>query len=456
MKQYDAVIIGFGKAGKTLAAELAAHDWSVAMVERSDKMYGGTCINIGCIPTKALIHSAGLAAAGHPLTFGQRRDYYRESVASKTALVDLLRDKNYHKLADNARIDVYTGEGSFASPETVAVKTTQGTQQIGGKYIVINTGAETVIPPIEGIAQSRRVYTSTSIMELEELPQHLVIVGGGYIGLEFASMYASFGSKVTVLEGFAELIPREDRDIAAAVREALEKKGIEFRIGARVESVSDTARGRQGRRGRHTDRRKIRNRRGRRAARHGTPPRHRRAEPRGRRDRNRRPGAVRVDAHLRTTAPRVFAAGDVTGGLQFTYVSLDDFRIIRDVLLGDGARTTANRGPVPYSVFIEPTLSHVGMHEEEARKAGRDIRVNRIAVAAFPRSRILGSTEGVLKAVIDAKTDEILGCTLFGAESGEVINTVATAMKHGVTAHDLSNSIYTHPSMSESLNDLFA
>ena len=167
-------------------------------------------------------------------------------------------------------------------------------------------------------------------------------------------------------------------------------------------------------------------------------------------------GAVRVDAHLRTTAPRVFAAGDVTGGLQFTYVSLDDFRIIRDVLLGDGARTTANRGPVPYSVFIEPTLSHVGMHEEEARKAGRDIRVNRITVAAFPRSQILGSTEGVLKAVIDAKTDEILGCTLFGAESGEVINTVATAMKHGVTAHELSNSIYTHPSMSESLNDLFA
>ena len=402
MKQYDAVIIGFGKAGKTLAAELAAHDWSVAMVERSDKMYGGTCINIGCIPTKALIHSAGLAAAGHPLTFGQRRDYYRESVASKTALVDLLRDKNYHKLADNARIDVYTGEGSFASPETVAVKTTQGTQQIGGKYIVINTGAETVIPPIEGIAQSRRVYTSTSIMELEELPQHLVIVGGGYIGLEFASMYASFGSKVTVLEGFAELIPREDRDIAAAVREALEKKGIEFRIGARVESVSDTAGGvrvavadtQTG--GKYEiDGDAVLLATGRRPATAGL-----NLEAAGIETDDR--GAVRVDAHLRTTAPRVFAAGDVTGGLQFTYVSLDDFRIIRDVLLGDGARTTANRGPVPYSVFIEPTLSHVGMHEEEARKAGRDIRVNRIAVAAFPRSRILGSTEGVLKAVIDA------------------------------------------------------
>ena len=318
MKQYDAVIIGFGKAGKTLAAELAAHDWSVAMVERSDKMYGGTCINIGCIPTKALIHSAGLAAAGHPLTFGQRRDYYRESVASKTALVDLLRDKNYHKLADNARIDVYTGEGSFASPETVAVKTTQGTQQIGGKYIVINTGAETVIPPIEGIAQSRRVYTSTSIMELEELPQHLVIVGGGYIGLEFASMYASFGSKVTVLEGFAELIPREDRDIAAAVREALEKKGIEFRIGARVESVSDTAGGvrvavadtQTG--GKYEiDGDAVLLATGRRPATAGL-----NLEAAGIETDDR--GAVRVDAHLRTTAPRVFAAGDVTGGLQFT------------------------------------------------------------------------------------------------------------------------------------------
>lgn len=456
MKKYDAVIIGFGKAGKTLAAELAGHDWSVAMVERSDKMYGGTCINIGCIPTKALIHSAALAAAGHPLSFGQRQAYYREAVASKTALVELLRDKNYHKLADDERIDVYTGEGSFTSPQTVAVKTTAGTQEIAGKYIVVNTGAETVIPPIDGIAQGRRVYTSTSIMELEELPRHLVIVGGGYIGLEFASMYASFGSQVTVLEGFAELVPREDRDIAAAVREVLEKKGIVFRMNARVGSVRDTADGvtvavTDAQTGGNyevagdavllaTGRRP--NTAGLNLAAAGVETDER--------------GAIRVDAHLHTTAPHIYAAGDVTGGLQFTYVSLDDYRIIRDELLGDGGRTTADRGPVPYSVFIEPTLSHVGMHEAEARKAGRDIRVNKIAVAAFPRSRILGSAEGVLKAVIDAKTDEILGCTLFGTESSEVINTVATAMKHGITARELSNSVYTHPSMSESLNDLFA
>ena len=454
MKKYDAVIIGFGKGGKTLAAELAGHDWSVAMVERSDKMYGGTCINIGCIPTKALIHSAALAAAGHPLTFEQRRAYYREAVAAKTALVGLLRDKNYHKLADDPRIDVYTGEGRFLSPEVVEVKTADGTLQIGGKHIVVNTGAETALPPIEGLAASRRVYTSTSIMELDELPKRLVIVGGGYIGLEFASMYASFGSEVTVLEGFPELIPREDRDIAQEVRAVLEKKGVAFRLNVRVESFRDTAEGvsvavTQDGAASEIAVDAVLAATGRRPATAGLNLAAAGVEVTDR-------GAIRVDEHLHTTAPNIYAVGDVTGGLQFTYVSLDDYRIVRDGLFGDGARTTANRGPVPYSVFIDPPLSHVGLHEDEARKAGLDVRVRKIAVGSFPRARILGSAEGILKAVIDAKTDLILGCTLFGPESSEVINTVAQAMKHGVTARELAGSVYTHPSMSESLNDLFA
>ena len=454
MKKYDAIIIGFGKGGKTLAAELAGHDWSVAMVERSDKMYGGTCINVGCIPTKALIHSAGLAAAGHPLTFEQRRAYYKEAVAAKTALVGLLRDKNYQTRADDPHIDVYTGEGRFLSPETVEVKSADGSVQIGAKRIVINTGAETVLPPIAGIAGSKRVHTSTSILELDELPHRLVIVGGGYIGLEFASMYASFGSEVTVLEGFPELIPREDRDIAQAVREVLEKKGVSFRMNVKVESFRDTAEGvsvavSQDGAASLIEADAVLLATGRKPAAAGL-----NLEAAGVKTNDR--GAIVVDEHLHTTAPNIYAIGDVTGGLQFTYVSLDDYRIIRDELFGDGTRTTANRGPIPYSVFIEPPLSHVGMHEEEARKAGRNIRVRKIDVAAFPRARILGSAEGVLKAVIDADNDLILGCTLFGAESSEVINTVALAMKQGVTAHELSNSVYTHPSMSESLNDLFA
>ena len=454
MKQYDAIVIGFGKGGKTLAGEMADHGWQVAMVEKSDKMYGGTCINIGCIPTKALIHSAALAAAGHPLTADQQRAYYREAVASKTALVGLLRDRNYHKLADNPLIDVYTGEGRFLSPETVEVKTADGTLEIGGKHIVINTGAETALPPIPGIAESRRVYTSTSIMELERLPQHLVIVGGGYIGLEFASMYASFGSRVTVLEGFPELIPREDRDIAAGVREVHETQGVEFRLTVRLNSFRDTAEGviaavTQESADTAVEADAVLLATGRRPATAGLNLAAAGVETDER-------GAIRVDEHLHTSAPNIYAIGDVTGGLQFTYISLDDYRIIRDELFGDGGRTTANRGPVPYSVFIAPPLSHVGMHEAEARKAGLDIRVTKIAVSTIPRARILGPAEGIFKAVIDAETDLILGCTLFGPESSEVINTVALAMKHGITARELSNSVYTHPSMSETLNDLFA
>lgn len=453
MKKYDAIIIGFGKGGKTLAVELAAHDWSVALVERSERMYGGTCINIGCIPTKALIHSASRIGE-HPLTFDQRRACYRESVAAKSALVELFRDRNYHKLADNPLIDVYTGEGSLLSSKVVAVKTDRETLEIAGRKIVINTGAETVLPPIGGIGQSAKVYTSTSILDLEELPERLAIVGSGYIGLEFASMYASFGSAVTVLEGAAELIPREDRDIAAAVGEVLEKRGIVLRLGVQVDSVRDTARGvsvtvSQEKTSSAIETDAVLLATGRRPATASLNLRAAGVETDAR-------GAIRVDEHLRTTVPNIYAIGDVTGGLQFTYVSLDDYRILRDELLGDGARTTANRGPVPYTVFIEPPLSHVGLHEEEARQAGFDIRVRKIAVSSFPRARILGSAEGVLKAVVETGTDRILGCTLFGAESTEMINAVTLAIKYGIPARELAGSIYTHPSMSESLNDLFA
>lgn len=456
MKTYDAVIIGFGKGGKTLALELARHGWSVAMIERSDRMYGGTCINIGCIPTKFLLHKAHLATSIGLSDAVRQASYYQEAIAAKGELTDSLRELNYRKLAGNDRITVFTGEGRFVSPNVVAVRLEEGVEEIRGREIIVNTGAETVIPPIEGVARSRHTYTSTSIMELGVLPRHLIVIGGGYIGLEFASMYASFGSRVTVLEGFSELIPREDRDIAEEVRNLLETKGIDFRLNASVTfirddkdqalvGVTDAHEGRSyeiagdavllatGRRpataaldlaaaGIETDER----------------------------------GAIRVDEHLRTSVPHIHAVGDVTGGLQFTYISLDDYRIVRDDLLGKGLRTTGNRGPVPYSVFIEPTLSHVGMHETEARKAGIAVRVNRIRVASIPRARILGPAEGVLKATIDAKNDRILGCTLFCPESSEAINIVALAMKHGITARELSGSIYTHPSMSESLNDLFA
>ena len=237
MKQYDDIIIGFGKGGKTLAAELARRGHKVAMIERSDKMYGGTCINIGCIPTKTLVHAAKLAP--HGVSWTDQKNYYAQAIRQKEDVVSLLRQKNYDNLTHHPNITVYTGTGSFTSPDKVEVSLSgREKESLQAPRIFINTGAESIIPPIEGIKGNPHVFTSTSIMELKELPEKLAIIGGGYVGLEFASMYASFGSQVTVLEGHADLIPREDRDVADIVKEVLEKKGITFRMNAKVQSIS--------------------------------------------------------------------------------------------------------------------------------------------------------------------------------------------------------------------------
>ena len=448
MKKYDAIIIGFGKGGKTLAAELAKRNFTVAMIERSDKMYGGTCINIGCIPTKTLVHSAELADKN--ASWEQKQAYYRQSVARKEEVTSFLRQKNYHNLADNPNITVYTGTGSFIAPDAVEVRMAEETIQLQAPQIFVNTGAETVIPPIEGVRDNPKVYTSTSIMELEELPKHLVIVGGGYIGLEFASMYASFGSQVTVLESYAELIAREDRHIAASVQEVLEKKGVAFRLNARVQSVDgtvvvyqDAVTGEVLR----LDADAILLATGRRPNTAGLNLAAAGVEVDER-------GAIIVNEHLQTTNPNIRAIGDVKGGLQFTYISLDDYRILREDLFGAGERKVSDREPVGYSVFIDPPLSRIGMSEVEARKRGLNIKVNKLPVAAIPRARTLGNTNGLFKVIVDADTDKIVGCTLFGPESSEVINLVAMAMKTGQEYTFLRDFIFTHPSMSEALNDL--
>ena len=448
MKHYDAIIIGFGKGGKTLAAELAKRNQSVAVVERSDRMYGGTCINIGCIPTKTLVHSAKLASKDAP--WEEKQAYYRRAIAHKEEVTSFLRQKNYHNLADNPQVTVYTGTGSFAGPDVVEVRTADETVLLQASRIFINTGAETIIPPIEGIRDNPKVYTSTSIMELTELPSRLVIVGGGYIGLEFASMYASFGSQVTVLEGYSELISREDRDIAASVQQVLEKKGIVFRLNARVQSVNgsivvyqDVVTGGEHR----VEGDAILLATGRRPNTSGLNLKQAGVDVNER-------GAIVVNEHLQTTNPHIRAIGDVKGGLQFTYISLDDYRILREDLFGAGERKVSDRDPVSYSVFIDPPLSRIGLSEAEARKKGMNIKVNKLPVAAIPRARTLGDTDGLFKVVADADTDKILGCTLFGPESSEVINLVAMAIKTGQEYTFLRDFIFTHPSMSEALNDL--
>ena len=456
MKAFYCMSIGFGKGGKTLAAEFAKRGQKVAIIERSDKMYGGTCINIGCIPTKTLVHQAKMASALKDATFEERSEFYRNAVSVKESVTSALRNKNYHNLADNPNVTVYTGIGSFVSADVVAVRTATEEIRLTSKQIIIDTGAETVIPPIEGVAGNPFVYTSTSIMELADLPRRLVIIGGGYIGLEFASMYASFGSQVTVLESYPELIAREDRDIAASVKETLEKKGIVFRMNAKVQSVNrvedkaivtfadsqtnevfvleaDAVLLATGRRPNTKDLN---------------------LEVAGVEVDVR--GAIIVDEYLKTTNPNIRAVGDVKGGLQFTYISLDDYRIVREDLFGDKERRTGDRNPVSYSVFIDPPLSRIGLNEEEARRQNRDIIVKKLPVMAIPRAKTLGETDGLLKAIIDKNTGKILGCVLFAPDSGEVINTVAVAMKTGQDYTFLRDFIFTHPSMSEALNDLFS
>lgn len=455
MKKYDAIIIGFGKGGKTLALELAKRDWKVAMIERSEKMYGGTCINIGCIPTKTLIYQAKLAQERKIEHFEDQKEFYRQAIAHKEEVISLLRDKNYHNLADQPNIIVYTGEGSFVKENEVQVEMADDTITLQAPHIFINTGATTVIPPISGITESKHVYTSTTIMELPELPRKLIIVGGGYIGLEFASMYASFGSEVTVLESFSELIPHEDRDIADCVQTTLEKKGIIFRLNANVQTLQDSGdvtrliyKNKNTGQSVELEADAILLATGRKPVTSSL-----NLEIAGVKTDDR--GTILVDEHLKTSNPNIYAIGDVKGGLQFTYISLDDFRIIRDNLFGSHTRTQTDRTPVSYSVFIDPPLSRIGISEAEAKAQGLEIKVKKIVVSSIPRTHTIDATEGLLKAIVDAKTNKILGCTLFCTESSEVINTVAVAMKAGMDYTFLRDFIFTHPTMSETFNDLF-
>ena len=455
MKQYDAIIIGFGKAGKTLAAELSNRGWQVAIVERSNMMYGGTCPNVACIPTKTLVHEAEVSALLYHDDFPKQANMYKQAISRKNRLTSFLRNDNYERLNKRPNVTIYTGTGSFVSSNTIKVALPEEDIELQGKEIFINTGSTPIIPAIDGIQQSQHVYTSSTLLDLNVLPHHLIIIGGGYIGLEFASMYAGFGSKVTILEGGNKFMPREDRDIANSVKEVMDKKGIEIHLNARAQSIHDTNDGvtltysdvSDGT-PYYVDGDAILIATGRKPMIEGL---------------NLSAAGVRVDAHgaiivndqLRTTVPHVWAMGDVKGGAQFTYLSLDDFRIIRDQLFGDKKRDIGDRDPVQYAVFIDPPLAHIGISEEEALKRGYSFKVSRLPASSVVRARTLRQTDGMLKAIINNHNGKIMGCTLFCADASEIINIVAMAIKTGQTSTFLRDFIFTHPSMSEGLNQLF-
>lgn len=453
MKKYDAVIIGFGKGGKTLAGFLAGKGQNVALIEKSDKMYGGTCINVGCIPSKKLVNSTKVLKDKGLSSIEDKEKFYAESIENKNTLIGALRGKNYEMLASKENITVYDGTGSFVSKNVVNVENNGENVQIEGEKIFINTGAATIIPNIKGLKESNYVYTSASIMELKELPKKLTIIGAGYIGLEFASMYSEFGSEVTVIDMGARLMPREDEEIAERVKAILEAKGIKFLLKSKIEEISDRndkgyvkISGENGESKVESD--AILVAIGRKPNTEGL-----NLEAAGVKTDER--GAVVVDETLKTTADNIWAMGDVKGGLQFTYISLDDFRIVRDNVYGNGNRTINDRNVIPYSVFINPPLSRVGMTEKEAVEKGYEVKTGRLEAMAIPKGKIEGVTDGLLKTVVDAKTDKILGCTLLCNTSHEMINIVAAAIKAEQKYTFLKDMIFTHPTMSEALNDLF-
>jgi pyruvate/2-oxoglutarate dehydrogenase complex dihydrolipoamide dehydrogenase (E3) component len=326
---------------------------------------------------------------------------------------------------------------------------------VTGKTILVNTGSEPIIPDIAGIRDSAHVITSTDLIHKTELPAHLVIIGGGYLGLELGAVYRRFGSEVTIMEMTSQILRREDDDIAQVAIAILEAEGINIITSTTVLEVRDGERGatvvyeKDGKQF-TVEADAVLPATGRAPATTGLGLDAAGVQVTAR-------GAIVVDEHLRTSQPHIYALGDVNGGPQFTYVSLDDSRIVLDQLIGEGKRTTTDRHSVPRTLFMSPPLSTVGLTEREARAAGHRIRVGSQPVAeifAMPRAYVVEETRGMMKFIIDLDTDLILGAALLSVDSQEIINTVALAMRTGTTAKQLQDSIYTHPSSTEALNDV--
>ncbi|CAF1131396.1 unnamed protein product [Didymodactylos carnosus] len=474
MEKYDAIIIGFGKGGKTLAPFFAKQGLKVAMIEESKQMYGGTCINIGCIPSKSLEYYAKKSKQQKFQTYEEQDRFFQESIGKKDALTAKLRTKNYDNLNTQKNIKIYNGHASFVSKNLIEIDSENGrvTERIQGDKIFINTGALPLIPSnICGIKESKCIYTSKTIMELKKLPKTLVIIGAGYIGLEFASIFSDFGSKVTLFEASNTFLSREDEDISKAIYDIFIKKGINIIMNAKTQSIEDnrTVCGRStgGAKVTYTNSQKesitiqadailvavgrspnvcslgLEN-----AGVKVTKPKN----------------YIQVNEKLETTTRNIWALGDVNGGPQHTYISLDDYRIIRDQLtLTDGSTakkqqpiTTANRRYVPYTVYMDPELSRVGLTEKEAISSGYKIKIFKKPTMSVPRAHQLEELDGLLKVIIDTQTNLILGAALYCVYSSEVINIIRLAMVTNQEYTVLRDSIYTHPTMAEMLNDLLS
>ena len=450
-EKYDLVVVGGGKAGKSLAMLRAKKGDKVFMVER-DKI-GGTCINVACIPTKTLVSSARrLAEVRTSAAYGV--DLPGADLASAGVDLEALRARKesvvggmveaHKKMFAAPGLDFVLGTAKFVGPKTVEATLADGSVRVvEGEKVLINTGTTPAIPPIEGLGDVA-YWTSEDALRLTEIPDRLVILGGGVIGVEMASMMAAFGANVTLIEGGEHILAREDADVAEEMAANLAAQGVTVRTGERAMRVSSDGEGVVV----HTTAGEVAGTRllvalGRTPATKGLG-----LEAAGVELTER--GFVKVDSRLETTAPGVYAAGDVAGTPQFTHASWNDFRVLRDLFAGKEASTEGRL--IPWAVFATPELGRVGMSESEARAAGRDIRVAKVAAAAVPRAKTHGHVEGFYKVVVDAETEEILGAAIVAESASEVIAAVQTAMLGGLPWPKLRDAVIAHPTMAEGLN----
>ena len=454
-EEFDVLILGSGAAGKLIAWTLGKSGMKIAVVER--KYIGGACPNIACLPSKNIIQSAkvasyffrsaefGITKDNTQINMVAVRERKRKMVAGLVALhLDLYKQSG---------AELIMGSGRFIAPKTIEVSSTESQKHVlRGKNVVINTGTRATIDPTPGLAEAKPL-THIEALELDRIPQHLLVIGGGYVGLEFAQAMRRFGSRVTIIERNNRLLHREDEDISNAIRELFKDEGIDVITDARINRVE----GKSGDAVRlHADRAgadivlegtHILVASGRTPNTEGIGLDVAGVQLTGH-------GYIKVNERLETTAPGVWAAGDCAGSPHFTHISENDFRIVHDNILG-GQRVTTGR-QVPFCMFIDPEFARIGLNETEAKERGITYRLAKIPMAAILRTRTISETRGFLKALVDAGSDRILGFTILGAEGGELMATVQVAMLAGLPYTMLKDAIFAHPTMHEGLNSLFS